>query len=86
MLMPQTDSYGAETFAKQLNERLTGTPFIFGEKRYRVGASIGIALVPHHGANIHELMANADIAMYEAKRPDVPVPGFLHMNSNNYMF
>lgn len=68
MLMPQTDSYGAETFAKQLNERLTGTPFVFGEKRYRVGASIGIALLSEHGANIHELMANADIAMYEAKK------------------
>ena len=68
MLMPQTDSFGAETFAKQLNERLTGTPFVFGEKRYRVGASIGIAFLPQHGANIHELMANADIAMFEAKR------------------
>lgn len=68
MLMPQTDSYGAETFAKQLNERLSGTPFVYDGKRYRVGASIGIAFLPQHGANVHELLANADIAMYEAKR------------------
>ncbi|MGR9052127.1 MAG: EAL domain-containing protein, partial [Gammaproteobacteria bacterium] len=68
MLMPQTDSYGAETFAKQLNERLAGTPFVYGDKRYRVGASIGIAFLPQHGANIQEVMANADLAMFEAKR------------------
>ncbi|MDD5578023.1 MAG: EAL domain-containing protein [Methylobacter sp.] len=68
VLMPQTDSYGAETFAKQLNERLLSAPFVFGEKRYKVGASIGIAFLPEHGSNIHEVMANADLAMYEAKR------------------
>lgn len=68
MLMPQTDSYGAETFANHLNERLTSTPFVFGNKRYRIGASIGIAFLPQHGATIQEVMANADIAMYEAKR------------------
>ena len=33
-----------------------------------MGASIGIAFLPQHGDNIHELMANADAAMYEAKR------------------
>ncbi|MGR9114191.1 MAG: EAL domain-containing protein [Gammaproteobacteria bacterium] len=68
MLMPQTDSYGAETFAKQLNERLAGMPFVYEGKRYRIGASIGIALLPQHGANVQELMANADLAMFEAKR------------------
>jgi diguanylate cyclase (GGDEF)-like protein/PAS domain S-box-containing protein len=68
MLMPQTDGYGAEIFANDLNERLTSTPFVFGDKRYRIGASIGIAFLPQHGANIQEVMANADIAMYEAKK------------------
>ncbi|MGR9044924.1 MAG: EAL domain-containing protein [Gammaproteobacteria bacterium] len=68
LLMPQTDSYGAETFAKQLNERLTATPFVYGDKRYRIGASIGIAFLPQHGANVQEVMANADLAMFEAKR------------------
>ncbi len=68
MLMPQTDVYGAETFAKQLNERLAGAPFVYGEKRYRIGASIGIAFLPQHGADIQEVLANADLAMFEAKR------------------
>ncbi len=68
MLMPQTERYGAESFAKQLNERLAGTPFVYKEKRYRIGVSIGIAFLPEHGADIQEVMANADLAMFEAKR------------------
>ncbi|MGR8932463.1 MAG: putative bifunctional diguanylate cyclase/phosphodiesterase, partial [Gammaproteobacteria bacterium] len=68
VLMPQTDPYGAEAFAKHLNERLSQMPFVYGEKRYRIGASIGIAFLPQHGANAQEAMANADLAMFEAKR------------------
>lgn len=68
MLMPQTDIYGAETFAKQLNERLAGTPFLYDEKRYRIGASIGIAFLPQDGDDVQQVMANADLAMFEAKR------------------
>jgi len=68
MLMPQTDSYGAEIFAKQLNERFAATPFVYNEKRYRIGASIGIAFLPEHGNSPEEVMTNADIAMFDAKR------------------
>ncbi|CAG1021414.1 partial putative signaling protein, partial [Patescibacteria group bacterium] len=68
MIMPKTDSYGAEIFAKQLNERFAATPFVYNEKRYRVGASIGIAFLPEHGDTPEEIMTNADIAMFEAKR------------------
>ena len=39
-----------------------------GENRiHRVSSSIGIVLFPKHGGNIDELLANADIAMYQAK-------------------
>ena len=68
VLMPHTDQYGAEIFARKINTRLRKKPFVYNEKRYRVGASIGVALLPHHGSDIQELMANADLAMYEAKR------------------
>lgn len=68
IMMPQTDAYGAEIFAKKLNERLAGTPFVYGEKRYRIGVSIGIAFLPEHGSDVQEVMANADLAMFEAKR------------------
>jgi diguanylate cyclase (GGDEF)-like protein len=68
VLMPNTEAAGAESFARQLNERLAEVPFVHGGKQYRVGASIGIALLPSHGANVAEILANADLAMYEAKR------------------
>lgn len=68
VLMPQTDAYGAESFALKFIENLKHTPFIYEKKRYRIGCSIGIALMPEHGEDMHELMTNADIALYEAKR------------------
>ncbi len=68
VLLPNTDASGAETFARQFNERLAEAPFVYGNKSYRIGASIGIALLPDHGVNVEEIMANADAAMYEAKR------------------
>ncbi|MGR9105303.1 MAG: EAL domain-containing protein [Gammaproteobacteria bacterium] len=68
VLMPHTDGYGAESFAQKLTELIRGKVFPYGEKRYRIGVSIGIALLPHHGNDVQELMANADMAMFEAKR------------------
>ncbi len=68
VLLPNTDAAGAETFARQFNERLAEAPFVYGDRSYRIGASIGVALLPDHGANVDEIMANADAAMYEAKR------------------
>ena len=68
MLMPNTDAYGAAAVARQINERLAQMPFVYGERRYRTGASIGIALLPQHGNDSEELLAHADLAMYEAKR------------------
>nr|WP_242470701.1 EAL domain-containing protein [Thiocystis violacea] len=36
-------------------------------RQHRISASIGIARFPAHGSEIPELMANADLAMYQAK-------------------
>ncbi|MGH8614953.1 MAG: EAL domain-containing protein [Gammaproteobacteria bacterium] len=68
VLMPNTEASGAETFAKQFNQRLADAPFVYVDKHYRVGASIGIVLLPEQGDDVQQLLANADIAMYEAKR------------------
>lgn len=68
VLMPATDRSGAESFARDLNQRLTERLFHFGERSYHISTSIGIALMPEHGKNVEELMANADAAMYQAKR------------------
>jgi diguanylate cyclase (GGDEF)-like protein/PAS domain S-box-containing protein len=68
VLMPTTGRMGAEAFATSLNERLMERQFQFGNKEYRISASIGIALLPQHGKNVEELMVNVDMAMYEAKK------------------
>ncbi|WP_340627384.1 diguanylate cyclase domain-containing protein [Bradyrhizobium japonicum] len=38
-----------------------------GEVRASVGASVGIAMSPDHGAEVEELLGVADAALYEAK-------------------
>jgi diguanylate cyclase (GGDEF)-like protein/PAS domain S-box-containing protein len=43
-------------------------PFPVGGTTLDIGASIGVALYPLHGANSHALLRSADVAMYAAKR------------------
>ncbi|WP_347986637.1 EAL domain-containing protein [Methylomonas sp. AM2-LC] len=43
-------------------------PLIFGEHELYSTTSIGIAIYPHDGKNSEELLKNADLAMYYAKR------------------
>ena len=43
-------------------------PFTIAPMPAPVSASVGVALYPEHGATGEELMKNADIALYEAKR------------------
>jgi len=43
-------------------------PLKLGEHETFVGASIGIAIYPQDGANADELLKNADLAMYKAKK------------------
>ncbi|MES2441487.1 MAG: EAL domain-containing protein [Pseudomonadota bacterium] len=42
-------------------------PFSFADQEISIGASIGIAMRPEHGTNLHDLMRAADAAMYHAK-------------------
>lgn len=55
----------------QLAERVVGAlerPILYAQQPLDVGASIGIATFPEHGADLQTLVRNADIAMYVAKR------------------
>ena len=42
-------------------------PFTVNEHQLTIGLSIGIAMYPEHGEDIHTLVSHADIAMYDAK-------------------
>lgn len=53
--------------AKHLNFALR-LPYSVGANVIRATASIGVACYPGHGATPEELIKNADIALYEAKR------------------
>jgi len=67
VLMPNQTAEGALAFANLLNQRLTERPAEIQQKIFRISASIGIAMIPEHGTVIDEVMANADLAMYQAK-------------------
>jgi diguanylate cyclase (GGDEF)-like protein len=57
--------------AERLAEALVNTfdaPFVINGMPLYVGASIGIAFGPEHGAESEELMKAADIALYAAKK------------------
>jgi predicted signal transduction protein with EAL and GGDEF domain len=61
------DANGAARTAR----RIIGTleqPFVIEGQVLEVGASIGIALFPEHGADARTLLRRADVAMYAAKQ------------------
>ena len=42
-------------------------PFVIDDQKVAVGASIGTALWPEHGATLEDLLKKADLALYEVK-------------------
>lgn len=52
-----------------LQHQIRSTSVRAGKHRHQVSASIGIVLFPKHGEDTQALMANADLAMYQAKSP-----------------
>ncbi|OLF77745.1 diguanylate cyclase [Maricaulis sp. W15] len=48
-------------------EQMFATPVSYGEYESATGASIGVAVFPHDGADRDSLVRNADLAMYKAK-------------------
>ena len=66
-LLPATDADGAVDVAAKLLGALA-EPLALEGQRLDVGASIGIAVGPAHGADGGALLRHADVAMYSAKR------------------
>lgn len=60
------ERHNAEFVAEKLLETMIW-PIAVAGQRYRLGASIGIAIAPRHGDSPEALIQAADKAMYEAK-------------------
>jgi len=67
VLLPGADAAGAVRVAHAIRAALDA-PLTIDGQMLRVGASVGIALAPTHGADGTTLLRRADMAMYAAKR------------------
>ncbi|MGB8275804.1 MAG: EAL domain-containing protein [Alphaproteobacteria bacterium] len=72
LISPMTDRETVTAVAKRLHEALEA-PVACNGLNLSVGASIGAAVFPDHGAEVSELIQRADIAMYVAKSTGVPL-------------
>ncbi len=67
MLPRTTGSSQAQKVAARILDSLK-TPFTIQKQELHISTSIGIALFPEDGRNADDLIKNADIAMYHAKK------------------
>ena len=76
ILLPDiSDQHAPGILAHRLIETLS-QPFFISDHEFHIGASIGITLFPADGEQGHELIKNADMAMYHAKE----------LGKNNYQY
>jgi diguanylate cyclase (GGDEF)-like protein/PAS domain S-box-containing protein len=66
LLLEDADKDEAALVATRVIETLS-EPFIIGDREIRAAASVGV-VVFHGGADVEDLLRNADLAMYAAKR------------------
>ncbi|WPP01621.1 EAL domain-containing protein [Pseudomonas sp. HR96] len=66
LLIDPGEPEDAAALAQRLVESI-GKPYNISRNTVHVTASVGIAIYPLDGATVHELMINADAAMYHAK-------------------
>ena len=67
VLLATAEPESVVRLAEQLHEQIRTTRVQSQGRRHQVSASIGIVLFPDHGSDPQTLMANADLAMYQAK-------------------
>jgi diguanylate cyclase (GGDEF)-like protein len=67
LVLPEANAEQAVFAANKLLHDLKHVEFSAGGRTHRISSSIGIAMFPTHGENLGDLLANADMAMYQAK-------------------
>jgi diguanylate cyclase (GGDEF)-like protein len=70
VILPQTDAAGAELLAERMRAAVAGIEIdrLDGGGRLRVTASFGVASLPANAGDKDSLIAEADAALYRAKR------------------
>lgn len=67
-ILPKTDNIDAVTIVAEKLLEAMQPPFNVDGNNLVIGISIGIAMYPEHGTDMHTLMRRADVAMYHAKK------------------
>ncbi|MGB0662731.1 MAG: EAL domain-containing protein [Pontibacterium sp.] len=67
MLLPGLDNIEQIAGVARRVERLLDDTYLIESHRFKISASIGVALYPDDGTTFTEMLKNADIAMYAAK-------------------
>jgi len=67
LLLQETDVDNAIQIATTINASLASISFKVGSHPLKISAGIGIVLFPLHGENVADLLANADLAVNQAK-------------------
>ena len=67
VVMPELGREEAVAVARKVNDRLSMVTIPGSSQQEKISSSIGVVLFPDHGSSAEELLANADLAMYQAK-------------------
>ena len=68
LAIPESSVEQAIAVAERVQEAVQSVVLHEQDRRHQVSASIGIALFPDHGTHPEQVIANADLSMYQAKR------------------
>jgi diguanylate cyclase (GGDEF)-like protein/PAS domain S-box-containing protein len=67
LVLPETNQQEAIKVAQKIMANVGSIEIPVNIHVHHVSTSIGIVMFPLHGSTMHDLMANADLAMYQAK-------------------
>ena len=68
MLLPETDAAGGYVVGEKLRRDIHALTLRAADRNVRSSVSVGLVAYPDDGSTIEQLVAAADVAMYEAKR------------------
>jgi diguanylate cyclase (GGDEF)-like protein/PAS domain S-box-containing protein len=68
LVVPSATEDGVKSLTNKLLHALKDINYTINDQPHPISFSIGVAIYPQHGTTQQELLANADLAMYQAKK------------------